>query len=122
MWDDARSIVAETFFGDTILLYEDTPKEDDLGEEIADWKLVDEFACNIENSQSSFSQVVSGTSTPQQIRISLTKFLPVSYDKRYRLTIKSARIAFDANEYWKVDGWTEGQISTVITASREVSV
>lgn len=122
MWDEARSIVAETFFGDVIRLYEDTPKEDDIGEEIADWKLVDEFACNIENSQSSLSQTVSGTSTPQQIRISLTKFLPVSYDKRYRLQIKSARIAFDANEYWKVDGWTEGQISTVLTASREVSI
>lgn len=122
MWQEAREKVAEIFFKDTVQVYENTPTQDEIGEEIDNLTLLGEYACNIENGQSAVSRDISGTTTPQALRISLTKAIPLSYGHTYKLKIKSARITNDAAEYWKVDGWTEGQISTVISASREVAV
>ena len=122
MWEDARRVVAATFFKDEIELYKNTPREDDLGEQLDDLSLVGTYACNIENGQSGTSTQVSGTSIPQTIRISLQKAIPSSYGYTYKVRIKSARIVYDSTEYWNVVGWTEGQISTVISASRNVAV
>lgn len=122
MWQEAREKVAEIFFKDTVQVYKNTPAADAIGEELDNLTLLGEYACNIENGQSGVSRDVSGTTTPQTLRISLTKAIPLSYGHTYKLKIKDARIAYDATEYWKVDGWTEGQISTVISASREVAV
>lgn len=122
MWESARKAVASIFFGDVIELYQDTPEENSLGEELEKLTKLGEYACNIENNSSGVSQQASGTSIPQTIRISAAKSLPVSYSNRYKVKIKSARIAYNATEYWKVDSIVEGQISTVITASRAVSV
>lgn len=122
MWEEARRQVAATFFHDTILLYRNEIETDELGEELETPELVGEYACNIENGQSGVAERISGTTTPQTLRISLSKATPLSYDYTYKVKVKSARIAYDSNEYWRVDGWVEGQISTVITASREVAV
>lgn len=121
MWEQARRAVAETFFKDSVELYEDRLSLNEIGEEIAEPVLVGTHSCNIENSASSNKEGESGVSTPQTLRISLSKTVPLDYDKTYRIKIKTARIKFK-DEWWKVLGWVEGQISTVISASREVDI
>lgn len=122
MWEEASQIVKSVFFNDEIKLYELGFEENDIGEDIELLTLVGAYPCNIENGQSGNSQTISGESTPQSLRISTVKEIPLQYGKTYKVKISSARIAFDTNEEWKVDGWTEAQISTVISASREVAV
>lgn len=122
MWEQASQIVQSIFYKDEVQLYECTFTENDIGESIEQLDLVGSYPCNIENGQSGNAQTVSGESTPQAIRVSTVKTIPLSYDKTYRLKVSKARIAFDPDEVWKVDGWTEAQISTVISASREVAV
>lgn len=121
MWEDAREQVAAVFFKDLVEIYENELDENEIGEEITRPVLIGTFPCNIENASSMKKEEVSGVSTPQSLRISLAKTVPLDYDKTYRLKIKQARISFK-DEWLKVDGWTEGQISTVIAASREVSI
>ena len=84
--------------------------------------MVGNYPCNVQNSESGNNQTVSGESTPQTIRISADKGIPLAYNKTYKLKIKKAKISFDPDEVWRVVGWTEAQISTVISASREVVV
>ena len=122
MWEQASQIVQSIFYKDEVQLYECIFTENDIGESIEQLDLVGSYSCNIENGQSGNAQTVSGESTPQAIRVSTVKAIPLSYDKTYRLKVSKARIAFDPDEVWKVDGWTEAQISTVISASREVAV
>lgn len=121
MWEQAKSIVESVFFKDTVQLYELTFTQNDLGEDIEVPVFVGAYNCNIENQQSQNKRDISGESTPQMIRVSTVKSIPLSYGKTYQLQITSARIAF-TNEKWKVEGWTEAQLSTVITASREVVI
>lgn len=121
MWEDAREQVAAVFFKDLVEIYENELEENEIGEETTKPVSIGTFPCNIENSSSGNKEMLSGVSTPQSLRISFAKTVSLDYDKTYRLKIKSARIRFK-DEWWKVDGWTEGQISTVIAASREVSV
>lgn len=121
MWDEARKAVADLFFKDKIEIYENTIVENGIGEELEKEVLVGTFNCNIENAPSGNKNEVSGVSTMQSLRISLAKTVPLDYDKTYKCKIKLARINFK-DEWWRVNGWTEGQISTVISASREVSI
>lgn len=122
MWEAGRKAVAEVFFKDRIELYENTIVKNDIGEEHVSPVLVDTYNCNIQNGESSTKEGEVGVSIPQSLRISLAKTVPLDYNKTYQLKIKTARISFNENEMWKVEGWVEGQLSTVITAQREVSI
>lgn len=121
MWQQAGKDVAEVFFKDTIALYLNDFIENDIGETIEQPVLLGEYICNIENGASTTQSTVSGQSTPQALRISTLKGIGLDYTRTYKVKIIQARIV-NSDEYWKVDGWIEGQISTVINASREVSV
>lgn len=121
MWEQAAQTVSSIFFHDKIEIFEDELTSNEIGEELTTPRSIGTFLCNIENNSSSTRQSQSGVSTPQTLRISLAKDVPISYNKTYTLKILKARISF-SNEVWKVDGWVEGQISTVITVSREVAV
>lgn len=122
MWKEASQLVESVFFKDSISLYKIGFTENELGEDIESLVLVGIYDCNIENGQSTTTDQISGQSAPQSLRISTVKGIPLQYDNTYKLKIKSARIAFSTTEEWKVDGWTESQLSTVISASREVAV
>lgn len=121
MWEEARAQVAATFFKDVVEIYENGLVENEIGEEIAQPVSLGQFSCNIENGPSGKKEEMLGLSIPQSLRISLAKTVPLDYDKTYRIKIKSARINFK-DEWLKVDGWTEGQISIVVSASREVAI
>ena len=122
MWDTARKQIESTFFKDTVAIYELTFVQNEIGEGIKQRTLIGTFPSNVENGQSSVNSTVSGESAPQSLRISTLKSVPLDYDKTYELNIIQARISFDPNRVYKVDGWTEAQLSTVITVSREVAV
>lgn len=122
MWDTARKQIESTFFKDTVAIYELTFVQNEIGEDIKQRTLIGTFPSNVENGQSSVNSTVSGESAPQSLRISTLKSVPLDYDKTYELNIIQARISFDPNQVYKVDGWTEAQLSTVITVSREVAV
>lgn len=122
MWDTARKQIESTFFKDTVAIYELTFVQNEIGEDIKQRTLIGTFPSNVENGQSSLNSTVSGESAPQSLRISTLKSVPLDYDKTYELNIIQARISFDPNQVYKVDGWTEAQLSTVITVSREVAV
>lgn len=122
MWDTARKQIESTFFKDTVAIYELTFIQNEIGEDIKQRTLIGTFPSNVENGQSSVNSTVSGESAPQSLRISTLKSVPLDYDKTYELNIIQARISFDPNQVYKVDGWTEAQLSTVITVSREVAV
>lgn len=122
MWESARNQVAEVFFKDTVRIYRNAVVEDDIGEEHNEPVLVGTYICNIENGTSSTTQNMSGISVPQTLRISLPKDTPLDYNNTYVIVIESARIRFSEEDWWNVDGWVEGQISTVITASRRNSI
>jgi hypothetical protein len=121
-WDKARNLVSTNFFGDKISIYEMGTTENKIGEETeSETLLVDDEPCNVQNNQSQNQLRDGGASTPQGIRISLRKDIPLVYDKRYRVVIKEARLGH-TGEHWSVAGWTEGQISTVIICDRRVTV
>lgn len=122
LWTAGRQAVASTFFHDEISLYAVAYTDSQLGEELEQEVVVDDFPCNIENSSSIVSHNESGSGSPQSLRVSLPKDVPLSYNTIYKFKIKHARVAYDDNEWWRIDGWTEAQLSTVVTASREVSV
>lgn len=122
MWDTARKQIESTFFKDTVAIYELTFVQNEIGEDIKQRTLIDTFPSNVQNGQSSVNSTVSGESAPQSLRISTLKSVPLDYDKTYELNIIQARISFDPSQVYKVDGWTEAQLSTVITVSREVAV
>lgn len=122
MWSEARKIVEGTFFHDTVEIFRNNVEVNDLGEETRVPVSLGEFPCNIENNASTVKQSESGVAVPQTLRISTQKTVPLDYSSTYMLVIKSARIVFDNTEKWDVDGWVEGQLSTVITASRRVDI
>lgn len=122
MWSEARKDIEAIFFKDEVKLYKNTTVEDDLGEEHNTPVLVGSYPCNIEDGQTSKVEGVSGASLPQSLRISTLKSIPLTKGNTYALVIVSARIAFDATEYLDVASWVEGQLSTVITATRRVDV
>lgn len=122
MWDEASQVVKSIFYTDEVEIYELGFTENSIGEDIEQLILVGNYPCNVQNGESGNNHTTSGESTPQTIRISASKGIPLAYDKTYKLRIKKAKISFDPNEVWKVVGWTEAQISTVISASREVVV
>lgn len=121
MWDEARQIVKSVFFGDEIELFEESFVENSIGEEIPELVSVGTFPCNIQNAPAAKKETISGGSMPQNIRVSLSKQTPLDTAKTYVLRIKKARISFTPED-WKVTSWTEAQISTVLQASREVSI
>lgn len=118
MWNPARSIVSSLFFKDKIEIYEVVHTEDDLGEDIESLELVGSYDCNIQNGMNQYSGTETAMLNPQQRRISLSKGVALDYDKTYQVRVVNARIAYNSSEYWDVDGWVEGQISTVLTVSR----
>ena len=117
MWEQTREQVAETFFKDRIKLYVNEIVENDIGETLEEPTLVDEYDCNIQNIPSTASSAVGGRSNIQAIRISLQKNLPLNSGSTYKVKIVQARISF-TDEMWEVNGWQEGQLSTIINASR----
>lgn len=117
MWEQAREQVAKTFFKDKIELYVNEIIENDIGETLENPTLVDEYDCNIENSPGTTSSAVGGRSNIQAIRISLRKDLSLNSESTYKVKIVQARISF-TDEMWEVTGCTEGQLSTIINASR----
>jgi len=121
-WSQGRKQVAEIFFQDEIELYKNTIEENQLGEEYEVPELVGTYSCNIENQQSTVKYTEVGASAPQTLRISLSKDALLRYDYTYKIVIKKARLTYDSSEWWNVDGWVEGQLSTVLTVSREVKI
>lgn len=121
MWEQGKKIIEKEFFKDKIELYKNNTIENDIGEVFDSPELVGEFPCNIQNSQSLVQSGISGQSIPQQIRVSTIKELPFDYSSTYAIKIISARIKF-TNELWKVEGFTEAQFSTVLTATRRIVV
>lgn len=121
MWEEGQAEVADIFFQDEIEFYENEYIENDIGETIEQPTLVGTYPCNIQNAQSTTQSTVSGQSIPQAIRISTLKTLPFDYEHTYKVKITKARIRF-SNELWKVDGFVEGQLSTVISASRSIRI
>lgn len=121
-WSQGRKQVAELFFQDEVELYVNAITQNSLGEELESPVLVGTYKCNIENQQSTVKYTEVGASAPQALRISLTKDALLEYEHTYKIKIKKARLTYNSREWWKVDGWVEGQLSTVITASREVRI
>lgn len=121
MWQEAIVVVNETFFKDTIELYEEVMQENSIGESIISHQLVGTYSCNVQSLSNNKKKDVSGESMPEGIRVSVTKEIPLSVAKTYKLKIIQARITF-TNELWEITGWTEAQISTVIQATREVAI
>lgn len=122
MWEEASKTIKSVFYKDEITLYELEFSENEIGEDIEQLKLIGSYQCNIENGQSENSQKESGETSPQILRISTEKNIPLNYEKTYKIKISKARINFDSNEEFKVNGWTEALISTVISVSREVAI
>lgn len=121
MWDEARKIVADTFFKDEIELYRNEIQEDSIGEEHEVEVLVGVYRCNLQYELASVTSSVSGKDISQIMRISLAKDLPLDNSYTYKVKIKRARIQFD-DKFWKVQSWQESQISTVLYVVREVLV
>jgi len=121
MWESARKEVAEKFFHDRIALYRIDLEYNTIGESIEQEVLIGEFACNIQYTPTELRRQEVGESVSHSMRISLSKEVVLSYDKAYKIKILEARLSFD-NSFWRVKGWTEGQISTVIEAVKEVIV
>lgn len=121
MWEDARKIVADTFFMDEVELYQNEITADSLGEEHLTETLVGTYACNLQYEPTDVRSEVSGKDIAQVLRISVSKNISLDYSSTYKVKIKKARITFD-ERYWYVKSWKESQISTVINATREVNV
>ena len=122
-WTGARNIVSETFFEDKISLHPLEEQEDEIGEvSEAPGDSLGEFSCNIQYQPISKEQREQGVVTPQNARVSTVKGIGLVRGERYFLKIVSARVKFDANEYWEVVDWVEGQLSTVITLKRRQKV
>jgi phosphohistidine swiveling domain-containing protein len=118
-WTNARQIVAGTFFGDKFALLEVTPIADDLNEETELLSsLVGEYDCNIEYAPISKVAREAGIVSPQQMRVSCEKGVPIIRGRKYAVQIISARLQIQVNEVWDVLDWVEGQISTVINCRR----
>lgn len=121
MWDEARKIVADTFFKDEIELYRNEIQEDSIGEEYEVEVLLGTFKCNLQYEPASVTSNVSGKDISQTMRISLAKDFPLDTSYTYKVKIKQARIQFD-DKFWRVQSWQESQISTVLYVVREVLV
>lgn len=121
-WSQGRTQVAEQFFGDEIELYVNAITQNQLGEELEEPVLLGTYKCNIENQQNAVKYTEVGVSSPQSLRISLTKDALLDYGHTYKIKVKKARLTYNSVEWWRVDGWVEGQLSTVLTASREVKI
>lgn len=122
-WAGARSLVSETFFEDKISLHPLEGQEDEIGEvSETPGDSLGEFSCNVQYQPISKEQREQGVVTPQNARVSTVKGIGLVRGERYFLKIVSARVEFDANEYWEVVDWVEGQLSTVITLKRRQKV
>lgn len=121
-WENASRVIEEVFFKDRIELYENAIVTNSLGEDIEEPTLVGEFKCNIENSENSIKAGEGGLSSPQGLRVSTIKNIALDYVHTYKIKIKSARVDYDSDEFWIVAGWVQSQISTVLTATREVRI
>lgn len=122
-WAGARSLVSETFFEDKISLHPLEGQEDEIGEvSETPGDSLGEFSCNVQYQPISKEQREQGIVTPQNARVSTVKGIGLVRGERYFLKIVSARVEFDANEYWEVVDWVEGQLSTVITLKRRQKV
>ena len=119
--DEARKIVADTFFQDEIELYRNEIQVDSIGEEHEVEVLVGTFKCNLQYAPASVTTNVSGKDISQTMRISLAKDFSLDNSFTYKVRIKKARIQFD-DRFWKVQSWQESQISTVLYVTREVLV
>lgn len=118
-WTGAKNIVSETFFEDKISLHPLEEQEDEIGEvSETPGDSLGEFSCNVQYQPISKEQREQGIVTPQIGRVSTSKSLPIERGKRYYLKIVQARVEFNADEYWDVTDWTEGQISTVLMIKR----
>lgn len=118
-WSGARQAVQEVFFEDEFTLHQAEESRDEIGEvSEAPGDSLGNFAGNIQYQPISKEQREQGIVTPQIGRVSTSKSLPIERGKRYYLKIIQARVEFDADEYWDVTDWTEGQISTVLMIKR----
>ena len=100
-WAGARSLVSETFFEDKISLHPLEGKEDEIGEvSETPGDSLGEFSCNVQYQPISKEQREQGIVTPQNARVSTVKGIGLVRGERYFLKIVSARVEFDANEYW----------------------
>ncbi len=121
MWSETRKRVADMFFQDTIALYRIDTVDNSIGESIEQEELVGEYKCNLQATMTELRRMEVGASNAHSLRVSLTKDVPLSYNEAYKVRIIQARISFD-NSLWRVKGWTEGQISTVLEIVKEVVV
>lgn len=122
-WSKAREQVAATFFNDTVEICPLESREDDIGQVFQDIGTpVGEYPCNIEYQNISKAMKEPGIETPQYARVSLSKDVPLVRGNQYVLRIVLARVQFDPQEYWEVNDWIEGQISTVLNIKRRETV
>ena len=122
-WSGARQAVQEVFFEDEFTLHQAEEAEDEIGEvSEAPGDSLGNFAGNIQYQPISKEQQEQGVVTPQNARVSTVKGIGLVRGERYFLKIVSARVEFDANEYWEVVDWVEGQLSTVVTLNRRQKV
>lgn len=121
-WSSGRKVVQDVFFKDTIALYRVDFSENDIGEEIEEETLVGNVSCNVEIVANPLSTAEAGSSYPSSLRVSMPKSTVLSTANVYKFKIVQARLALDTDQWWRVTGWTEAQLSTVCQASRGVTV
>ena len=117
-WSDARKIVGDTFFHDTVNVYKrEDAAENEWGEVVPGMLPVAlNVACNVEVASQASSQAEAGMTQEKTLRISLPKdaFVP-SMDEQYLIQIVTARIAIDTEgAWWHTETIQEGQISIVL--------
>lgn len=121
MWNEARQVVASLFFKDKIEIFEEEFSTNQIGEEISQLKSLGEYDCNIQYETGDRVENVSGGSSSQNIRISLSREAPIDPEKAYVIQILQARITFNQDK-WKLIASRQAQLSTVLTARREVTI
>ena len=117
-WTEARGVVEETFFHDTVNVFKrEDASENEWGEVIPGLLPVAlNVKCNVEVNSQTASRAEAGMTQEKQLRISMPKdaFVP-SMDEQYLIQIINARIAIDTdNAWWHVESIQEGQISIVL--------
>lgn len=119
MWSQARKDIEATFT-DVIKLLENKVEYNHIGEAQVSQEEKWEYFATVQYTPFLLEQTQAGISNPQQIRVSIPKNTELDLTKTYMLKIVSANLLFNPLEKWRVESITEGQLSIVLIAEREV--
>ena len=118
-WKGAGEAVKSIFFEDTFALLPQVIEIDDIGEEVANpGEVIGQYVCNAQYQPISKQQKEQGLVTPQVLRISCQKSIPLVRGNVYYIKLIEARIQHNTDEVWEVTDWTEAQLSIVIMCKR----